>query len=31
VTEDEVTAVDGGKDPGAALTDLQNKATDLTR
>jgi multiple sugar transport system substrate-binding protein len=31
VTEDEVTAVDGGKDPAAALTDLQNKATDLTK
>ncbi|MDQ1634707.1 MAG: multiple sugar transport system substrate-binding protein [Frankiaceae bacterium] len=31
VTEDEVTAVVGGKDPQAALTELQNKTTDLTR
>jgi multiple sugar transport system substrate-binding protein len=31
VTEDEVTAVVGGKDPQAALTELQTKATDLTR
>ena len=31
ITEDEVTAVVGGKDPQAALTELQTKATDLTR
>jgi multiple sugar transport system substrate-binding protein len=31
VTEDEVTSVVGGKDPQAALTDLQTKATDLTK
>jgi multiple sugar transport system substrate-binding protein len=31
VTEDEVTAVVGGKDPQAALTDLQTKATDLSK
>ena len=31
VTEDAVTAVDGGKDPQAALTDLQTRATDLTK
>lgn len=31
VTEDEVTAVVGGKDPQAALADLQTKATDLSK
>ncbi len=31
VTEDQVTAVYGGKDPTAALAELQTKATDLTR
>jgi multiple sugar transport system substrate-binding protein len=31
VTEDEVTAVYGGKDPTAALAELQTKATDLSR
>jgi multiple sugar transport system substrate-binding protein len=30
-TEDEVQAVVGGKDPQAALADLQTKATDLTK
>jgi multiple sugar transport system substrate-binding protein len=31
VTEDEVQAVYGGKDPNAALAELQTKATDLSR
>jgi multiple sugar transport system substrate-binding protein len=31
VTEDSVQSVVGGKDPQAALTDLQTKATDLTK
>ena len=31
VTEDEVTAVYGGKDPNASLAELQTKATDLSR
>jgi multiple sugar transport system substrate-binding protein len=31
ITEDQVTAVYGGKDPNQALTELQNQATDLTK
>jgi multiple sugar transport system substrate-binding protein len=31
VTEDQVTAVYGGKDPAATMNELQGKATELTR